>query len=108
LIDSTGGDLIFTSVEQLPEFSGGEHGLMTYVIEKLQSAGNRKSCREQLVIASFIINEDGSISEVKIVEGTKDQCNRIVIDIISDMPLWRPGKFNGRVVKERCMLPIKF
>jgi hypothetical protein len=87
--DATTSDLMFTVIEQLPEFPGGEKGLNEYVDKTTRSARGSKRCKGKTVFASFLINEDGSVSDIAIVGGAASECNRIVTDMISGMPLWR-------------------
>lgn len=64
---------------------------------------------EGRVFCTFIINTDGSVSNISIMRGAEDeQLNREALRVISMMPKWEAGKVNNKPVPVRCYLPIAF
>lgn len=100
---------VFTIVEQMPEFAGGDGELMKYIAEHLDYP--RQAIRlniEGTVMISFMIDRDGSVKEVTVVRGIGMGCDEEAVRVISSMPAWKPGKQNGTAVRVRRILPIKF
>lgn len=96
-------------VDEQPLFPGGEHGLTTYINRTREypySAYENKI--EGRVLCSFVINEDGSVSDIRIVRGVEDSLNQESVRIIQKMPKWEPGREQGRPVKVRYVIPIVF
>lgn len=60
------------------------------------------------VYVQFTIDTDGSIIDVVCKRGIGGGCDEEAIRVIKMMPKWKPGKQNGRAVKVRFVLPIKF
>ncbi len=97
--------------EVLPSFYGGEKALYEYLYDHIEYS---EICRdagvEGTVHVNFIVEKDGSISNVKVVRGI-DQCkilNREVVNAIKNMPDWSPAKQGIRTVRFSQTLPVKF
>ena len=100
---------IFEFVEQMPEYPGGEDMLEKYFKENLNYPAKEKEMGvEGRVICRFIVNEDGSLSDFKIVRSISEGCDEEAIRLIKNMPHWKPGKQNGKAVKVSYSLPIIF
>ena len=100
---------VFTYVEQMPEFPGGEAKMMQFLSNNLNyPSAAREAGQEGRVIVKFVVNEDGTITGVQIVRGfgygSEEEAKRVV----SKMPNWTPGKQNGKAVKVEFSLPIRF
>ncbi|WP_160713325.1 energy transducer TonB [Chitinophaga solisilvae] len=99
-----------TFVEMMPEFPGGEAGLIKYLKNRLRYPSMaQENGIEGAVYVQFVVNRDGSISDVKTTGGAKgggleDEARRVV----SVMPKWKPGKQNGQAVAVLYSLPIRF
>lgn len=101
--------LIFTYVEKMPEFPGGQTELVKFLSENLQYPDSaRHAGIEGKVIADFIVNEDGSISDETIIRGLGYGCDQEVLRVIALMPKWSPGQQNGTPVKVYFTLPVTF
>jgi protein TonB len=102
--DTTG--IIYVTVDEMPTFPDGEEGLLKfYQIHskyKISKEGNQK------VYYQIVVNQDGSISNFKILKGQTGKLNNDVERIIKVMPLWLPGKKNGRPVKVLKTLSINY
>ncbi len=58
------------------------------------------------IVVSFVVNEDGSLSNVRISRGANPYIDNIVINVFKNMPKWKPGKLNCKVVKVEVHFPI--
>ena len=102
-------DKIFMVVEQQAEFEGGLQALGKFISKNLRyPASARRMGTEGQVFVSFVIDKEGKISDVQVVKGISADCDKEAIRVVSMMPPWKPGKQNGRAVKSRFVLPIRF
>jgi protein TonB len=60
------------------------------------------------VVLQFVVNEDGDISDIKVVRGIGSGCDQEAMRVVNSMPKWKPGKQNGKAVKVSFSLPILF
>jgi protein TonB len=100
---------IFTVVEQMPEFPGGQGELFKYLSRNLrypESASSRGI--EGVVYLSFVVGPDGAISDITVQKGIDRDCDAEAIRVVKKMPPWKPGKQSGRAVSVRYSLPIRF
>ena len=102
-------DEIFTIVEDQPTPNGGISAFYEYVRKKLKyPAQARRMGIEGKVFVQFVVDKDGSITEVKAVKGIGAGCDEEAVRVIQGSPKWKPGKQRGRAVKVRMILPITF
>lgn len=100
---------VFTYVEQRPEFRGGSAELNKYLDNALYyPARARDEGVAGKVLVRFMVNEDGSINNVKVIKGIGYGCDEVAVKVVSAMPPWHPGKKNGKAVKTVFVLPIVF
>lgn len=100
---------IFTIVEDQPSPKGGMAAFYEYVGKKLKyPAQARRMGIEGKVFVEFVVDKDGSITDVKAIKGIGAGCDEEAIRVIQDAPKWNPGKQRGRPVKVRMILPITF
>jgi hypothetical protein len=97
---------VFVVVENQPEFEGGHDAMADYLQKNLKDKKKLKG--KGRVYTSFVVEKDGSIGDVKILRGINEDTDREAIRIISGMPKWKPGKQNGKTVRVRYILPLKF
>ncbi len=104
------GNTIYKFVEQMPAFVGGESERNKYLSKNLKYPETAKDAgNEGRVIVEFIVNEDGTIGETKVVKALEDESlNEEALRVVSEMPAWEPGKQNGENVKVAFTLPIQF
>ena len=106
---ATNPDEVFVVVEKQPEFKGGMTALMSYLGENIQYPEEaHKNGIQGRVITNFVVNKDGSISEVTIVRGQDPMLDAEAIRVISSMPNWEPGTQRGEAVRVRFTLPVIF
>jgi protein TonB len=102
-------DNVYTYVEQMPEFPGGENALMEFLRKNLHyPATAREQGVEGRVIVRFVVNEAGLISEISILRDIGSGCGAEAVRVVKMMPKWKPGKQNGKPVKTYYTLPVMF
>ena len=99
----------FDVVEQMPSFPGGMKALMNYLQENIKYPKDAQDAKKEgRVIANFIVEKDGSISNVKIVRSIFPSLDAEAERIITAMPKWIPGMQNGETVRVKYTIPISF
>ena len=100
---------IFTVAEQNPEFVGGSKELYKWLASKIKypKAAQRANVSGR-VFVKFIVEDDGSISDVIILKGIGFGCDEEAVRVVQNMPKWNPGIQNGRPVAVYYNMPIVF
>ncbi|MDJ1505186.1 energy transducer TonB [Xanthocytophaga agilis] len=93
-------------VDSLPSFPGGEEGMRQHISRNIKWVVDSDVSGK--VYLSFVVNYDGTISNITIEKGLCDKCDQEAIRVVKTMPLWRPGQLNGRSVKTKVMINISF
>lgn len=102
-------NFVYDVLEEMPTFPGGEQKLLEYISENLQYPKElAETCPQGRVICSFIVERDGSLSNIKVVRKVDPFLDREALRLIKNMPRWNPGKLRGVPVRMRYALPIKF
>ena len=100
---------IFTVVEQMPMFPGGDGALMGYLRDNIHyptvAAENGVQGR---VVVGFVGERDGSITDVNILRGVDPSLDREAMRVVKSMPKWTPGKQNGSAVRVKYQVPVSF
>ena len=100
---------IFTVVEQMPMFPGGDAALMSYLANNIHyptvAAENGVQGR---VVVGFVVERDGSITDVRILRGVDPSLDREAMRVVKSMPRWTPGKQNGSAVRVKYQVPVAF
>jgi TonB family protein len=100
---------VFTEVETEPEYAGGQMELMKHLQANLRyPTAAREAGKQGTVFASFIIEKDGSITDIKIIRGVSAELDAEATRVIKLMPAWVPGKLNGETVRVQFTMPIRF
>ncbi len=98
---------VFVVVEEQAEFPGGLDSMYAYIHKNLKYPELAKEKGiEGRVFVSFIIEKDGSISNVKILRGIGGGCDEAVVEMVKNMPKWQPAKQRGKEVRCQFNLPI--
>lgn len=107
--DSANSHRLAGVIEEMPVFPGGKEALMKYIVDNLRSPeGIEDGTVTGRVIVGFTVNEDGSISDVKVMRGDTPALNKEAVRVVESMPKWTPGKVMGKVSKTKYVLPINF
>jgi protein TonB len=92
--------------EEMPQFNGDIGAFLQRHLDYPYAA--KENNIEGTVIIQFVVNEDGSVTEAKVLKGIGGGCNEEALRVVKSMPKWKPGKQNGRAVKVFYTLPIRF
>ena len=100
---------VFVVVEEMPEFPGGNVGMMKFLADSIRYPVEAQEKGIQgRVICSFVVEKDGSVSDVQIVRGVDPHLDAAAIRVIEAMPKWKPGMQKEEIVRTRFTLPIVF
>lgn len=99
----------FDYVEEKPEFPGGGTSLVNYINEHRRYPAKAYAIGiEGRVTCSFVVNADGTVSNVTVIRGVEPSLNREAVRILSSMPQWSPGKLEGQTVPVRVICAVPF
>jgi periplasmic protein TonB len=99
----------FTVVEEMPGFPGGDAEMYKFITTTIKYPEEAKELGIQgKVFVNFVVEPDGSISDVRLIRGIGGGCDEEAIRVIKAMPKWIPGKQRGVPVRVYFNLPIKF
>lgn len=100
---------IFTIVEDMPEFPGGQGEMMKYLRKNVKYPPLAKDAGIQgRVFVTFVVGKDGQVTDVKVMKGIGYGCDEEALRVVEKMPAWKPGKQRGKAVKVQFNLPITF
>lgn len=100
---------IFTVVEVDAEYVGGEKARVAFLSKNIKYPEEaRKNEIQGRVYVTFVIEKDGSISNIKVVRGIGYGCDEEAVRVIKLMPNWMPGKQRGEPVRVQFNLPLVF
>ena len=101
---------VYTIVEQMPEFIGGDAALQKFLSMKLKYPEVAKQNQiSGKVYVQFVVDEKGNLSQIKVLRGIGGGCDEEAIRVVKLMNgLWKAGQQNGRLVKTIYTLPIVF
>ena len=90
------------------QFPGGSAAFIRYVTENLEfSNAQAINCTSGNVYLSFIVNKNGSVSNVTIERGIDQECDESTVRLIEQMPNWIPAESGGKLVCTKVLLPIR-
>ena len=100
---------VFTAVEQMPQFPGGEAELIKYLSKNIKYPTMAMENNIQgRVVVQFVVTKTGSIGEVKVVRSVDRDLDREAIRVCKSLPKFTPGKMNGQAVNVWYTLPVNF
>ena len=100
---------IFQIVEEMPQFPGGEQKLMEFVAKNIKYPQiARETGIQGRVFVGFVVEPDGSISNVKLLRGIGGGCDEEAMRVIKSLPKWKPGKQRGKAVRVSYQIPVFF
>jgi len=100
---------IHTFVEEWPEFPGGDGARVKFLSENIIYPKVAKETGIQgPVHLTFVVEKDGSITNVNILRGIGGGCDEEATRVVSSMPKWKPGRQNGKEVRVQFNMPINF
>lgn len=102
-------DPVFISVEQMPEFPGGEEALMNYIAKNIKyTVSAREKNIEGSVYVFFIVDKSGEVTKVRLLKGFNKECDEEAVRVVKSLPKFKPGMQNGEPVNVQYTLPIRF
>ena len=99
----------FMVVENMPEFPGGDLGLMKFIQKNVKYPAIAKEYNiTGKVYVSFIVDKQGKVTNVKIVRGVDKNLDAEALRVVSLLPKYKPGKQRGKSVRVMFTIPINF
>ena len=100
---------VFDVVEQMPSFPGGQGALLEYLASHVKyPVVAQENGVQGRVVVSFVVERDGSITDVRVVRSVDPSLDREAQRVVSSMPRWTPGKQNGSAVRVKYNVPVSF
>ena len=100
---------VFDVVEEMPHFPGGAAALQAFLSSNTKyPAVARENGVQGRVIVSFVVERDGSITDVRVVRSVDPSLDREASRVVRSMPRWSPGKQNGSAVRVKYTVPVVF
>lgn len=109
VVDMYNEPVDFRVVEDLPQFPGGAAEFVKWLTKNLkypESAAKRKVRGK--VVAQFIVNKDGSVSDLELKEKLDPTCDQEVMRVLKMMPNWQAGMMNAQPCRTKVCIPIVF
>lgn len=103
-------DQYYKANETMPEFPGGQIALLNYLRKNIRYPKTAKKAKvEGSVIVRFVVDKDGTVTDVYIARSTGDfYLDMEAVRVVRSMPKWKPGTRNGEYVLTPCTVPINF
>ena len=102
-------DEVFTMVEVMPKFPGGQAGLFQYLARSIKYPVIAQKSKEQgRVIIQMVISKDGSLSNIKVLRSVSPSLDAEAVRVVGNMPKWEPGMQKGQPVSVKYTIPIVF
>lgn len=100
---------VYDVVDEMPSFPGGPSGLMTFLAQNMvYPVTAQENGVQGRVIVSFVVETDGSITNVKVARSVDPYLDREAMRIVKAMPKWTPGKKDGKPVLVKYTVPVVF
>ena len=108
-IDADNNPLNFRVVERLPEFPGGMTEFMKWLTKNLKYPPSAQQRRiKGKVVAQFIVNKDGTLSDLQVIQPLEPACDQEVLRVLKTMPQWKAGMMNAKPCRTMVCIPIVF
>jgi protein TonB len=100
---------VFDVVEKMPEYPGGQAALFEYLSTNVKYPADAEKQKIQgRVLVTFIVNTDGSITDIEVVKKAFPSLDAEAVRVISGMPKWIPGEQKGKKVRVKYTIPLSF
>lgn len=100
---------IFTIVEEMPAFPGGDPALLKFVNGAIKyPVIAQENGIQGRVVVSFVVNRDGSVVDAEVMRGVDPSLDREALRVMGTMPKWKPGLQRGKPVRVKYTIPITF
>lgn len=109
VVDMYNEPVDFRVVEDLPQFPGGASEFMKWLTKNLKyPISAQKRMVKGRVVAQFIVNTDGSVSDLELTEHLDTSCDQEVLRVLRLMPKWQAGMMNAKPCRTKVSIPIIF
>ena len=100
---------VYMIVDEMPEFPGGDKELYQFIADnvKYPAEAKEKGIRG-IVYVNFIVELDGSVSDIKVLRGIGGGCDEEAVRVVKSMPKFKPGIQNGEAVRVSYTVPVIF
>jgi protein TonB len=98
--------MIYDVTEEDAHFPGGNDFLQKWIATNFEVPSDLTKSEQGKIYLSFVIEKDGSVSNIRITRGLSEKLNNEAIKLVQKMPSWKPAINNGKPVRSRFMLPI--
>ena len=100
---------VLSSVEEMPQFPGGDAALMKFLSENIRYPESElKNTGRHRVVVRFVVGADGSVRDAEILRGSTEAFNAEALRVVNMLPRYIPGKLNGKPVSVYYTLPVVF
>ncbi|GGK59315.1 TonB family protein [Rufibacter glacialis] len=101
-------DRVFIAVDQMPEFPGGQAAMFQYLGKNFSIPADARDAKvEGVMVASFIVNAQGKVTDVQVMKKLTPSLDKELIKTLQNMPLWKPGTQNGKPVNVKYTVPYR-
>lgn len=109
VVEEVAENKVYTYVEQMPVFPGGQEYLVKYVQASLRYPAPAVANKvEGKVFVRFVVQPTGQVANVEVIKGLGAGCDEEAVRVIKALPPFEPGKQNGRLVAVSYTLPVTF
>lgn len=100
---------VYFWADEMPKFYGGSEKLFDFFYDNLfyPEMAQKQNIKGSVLI-SFIVETDGSISEVKVIKGAHPELDTEAVRFVTSMPKWKQGKHKNESVRVNYLMPIEF
>lgn len=109
VLGQTGTQKVYNTVEQMPEFPGGNEGLAKYMLKTVRYPA--KAQEEELegrVMVGFVVDAQGKVTDAKVEKSLSPETDAEALRAVKAMPDWKPGQQDGKPVSVKFLLPVTF
>jgi TonB family protein len=92
----------------MPKYPGGPEKMFEFIADNLRWPEDDGSCIQGRVIISFIVEKDGSLTDVKVEKGVDPSFDKEAVRVVKTMPKWEPGMWRGKPTRVKYCIPIRF
>jgi protein TonB len=108
-VPASASNEVYSEVDEMPSYKNGFDDLASFLGQNMKYPKEaREKNIEGTVFTEFVVEKDGQISEVKVKQGIGSGCDEEAVRVVKAMPKWNPGVLQGKAVRTKMVLPLKF
>ena len=92
----------------MPKYPGGPEKMFEFIADNLRWPYDDESCIQGRVIVSFIVEKDGSLTDIKVEKSIDPLFDKEAVRVVKSMPKWKPGMYRGKPARVKYCIPIRF